>query len=34
VICYQDGCLMAVAKGSLPEEHLSHNFNKECLGGQ
>jgi len=33
VICCQDGCLMAFAKGALPEEHLSHNFDKQCLGG-
>ena len=26
VICCQDGCLMAFAKGALPEEYLSHNF--------
>ena len=28
VICYQDGCLMAFAKGALPEEYLSHNFDE------
>ena len=33
VICYQDGCLMAFAKGALPEECLSHNFDDQCLGG-
>jgi len=33
VMCCQDGCLMAFAKGSLPEEYLSHNFDGECLGG-
>jgi len=26
VICCQDGCLMAFAKGALPEEYISHNF--------
>jgi len=26
VICCQDGCLMAFAKGAMPEEYLSHNF--------
>jgi len=34
VICCQNGCLMAFAKGTLPEEYLSHNFDKQCLGGQ
>jgi len=33
VICCQDGCLMAFAKGALPEEYLSHNFDEEYLGG-
>jgi len=33
VICCQDGCLMAFAKGALPEEYLSHNFDEHCLGG-
>jgi len=33
VICCQDGCLMAFAKGALPEEYLSHNFDEQCLGG-
>jgi len=33
VICCQDGCLMALAKGALPEEYLSHNFDEQCLGG-
>jgi len=26
VICCQDGCLMAFAKGALPGEYLSQNF--------
>jgi len=26
VICCQDGCLTAFAKGALPKEYLSHNF--------
>jgi len=30
---YQDGCLMALAKGALPEEYLSQNFDEQCLGG-
>ena len=30
VICCQDGCLMAFAKGALPEEYLSHNFDEQC----
>jgi len=34
VICCQDGCLMAFAKGALPEEYLSHNFDVQCLGGR
>jgi len=25
--------LMAFAKGALPEEYLSHNFDEQCLGG-
>jgi len=33
VICCQDGCLMAFAKGALPEDYLSHNFDEQCLGG-
>ena len=33
VICCQDGCLMAFAKGVLPEEYLSHNFLEQYLGG-
>ena len=33
VICCQDGCLMAFAKGALPEEYLSHNFDEHCMGG-
>jgi len=33
VICCQDGCLTAFAKGALPEEYLSHNFDEQCLGG-
>jgi len=33
VICCQDDCLMAFAKGALPEEYLSHNFDEQCLGG-
>jgi len=33
VICCQDGCLTAFAKGVLPEEYLSHNFDEQCLGG-
>ena len=33
VICCQDGCLMAFAKGALPEEYLSHNFDGQCLEG-
>jgi len=33
VICCQDGCLTAFAKGALPEEYLSHNFEERCLGG-
>ena len=33
VICCQDGCLMAFAKGALPEEYLSDNFDDQCLGG-
>jgi len=33
MICCQDGCLMAFAKGALPEEYLSHNFDEQCLGG-
>jgi len=32
-ICCQDGCLMALVKGALPEEYLSHNFDEQCLGG-
>jgi len=24
---------MAFAKGALPEEYLSHNFDEQCLGG-
>jgi len=28
VIRCQDGCLMAFAKGALPEEYLSHNFDE------
>jgi len=33
VICCQDGCLtrMPFAKGALPEEYLSHNFDEQCL---
>jgi len=34
VVCCQDGCLTAFAKGALPEEYLSHNFDEQCLGGQ
>ena len=26
VICWQDGCLMAFAKGALPKKYLSHIF--------
>jgi len=34
VIYCQDGCLMAsFAKGALPEEYPSHNFDEQCLGG-
>jgi len=33
VICCQDGFLTAFAKGTLPEEYLSHNFDEQCLGG-
>ena len=33
VICCQDGCLTAFAKGALPEEYLSRNFDEQCLGG-
>ena len=33
VICCQDGCLKAFAKGALPEEYLSHSFDEQCLGG-
>ena len=33
VICCQDGCLTAFAKGALPEEYLSHNFDEQSLGG-
>ena len=33
MICYQDGCWTAFAKGALPEEYLSHNFDEQCLGG-
>jgi len=33
VICCQDGCSTAIAKGALPEEYLSHNFDEQCLGG-
>ena len=33
VIYYQDGCLMAFTKGTLPEEYLSHNFDEKILGG-
>jgi len=33
VICCQGGCLMALTKGTLPEEYLSHNFDEQCLGG-
>jgi len=33
VICCQDGCLMAFAKGALPEEYLTHNFDEQCFGG-
>ena len=33
VIGCQDGCLTAFAKGALPEEYLSHNFDEQCLGG-
>ena len=33
VICCQEGFLMAFAKGALPEEYLSHNFDEQCLGG-
>jgi len=33
VICCQDGCSTAFAKGALPEEYLSHNFDEQCLGG-
>jgi len=33
VICCQDGCVMAFAKGALPKEYLSHNFDEQCLGG-
>ena len=29
----QDGCLMALAKGALPEEYLSHYFDEQCLEG-
>jgi len=32
VICFQDGCLMAFAKGALSEAYLSHNFDEQCLG--
>ena len=33
VICCQDGCSTALAKGALPEEYLSQNSNEQCLGG-
>jgi len=33
VICCQDGCLMAFAKGALPEEYQSQNFDEQCLEG-
>ena len=33
VICCQDGYLMSFAKGALPKEYLSHNFDEQCLGG-
>jgi len=33
VIYCQDGCLMAFAKGALPEKYLSPNFDEQCLGG-
>jgi len=33
VICCQDSCLTAFAKGALSEEYLSHNFDEQCLGG-
>jgi len=33
VICCQDSCLMAFAKGALPEEYLCHNFDEQYLGG-
>ena len=33
VICCQDGCLVAFAKGTLPEKYLSHNFDEQCSGG-
>jgi len=32
VIFCQDGCLMTFAKGALPEEYLSHNFDEQYLG--
>jgi len=33
VICCQDGCLTAFAKGALRKEYLGHNFDEQCLGG-
>ena len=33
VICCQDSCTTAFAKGALPEEYLSHNFDEQCVGG-
>ena len=33
VMCCQDGCLMAFAKGALPEDYLSDYFDEQCLGG-
>jgi len=33
VICCQYGCLMAFAKGALPEKYVSHSFDEKCLGG-
>jgi len=29
VICCQDGCLTAFAKGTLSEEYLTHNFDEQ-----
>jgi len=33
LICWQDGCLMAFAKGALPEEYISQKFDDQCLEG-